>query len=719
MAEPMATHFRTCPLCEAMCGLEIRTDAGTITSIRGDKKDPLSRGFICPKGPALAALHDDPDRLRQPLRKVGDSFEPIGWAEAIERAAAGIHKIQEKHSRHAVAIYAGNPTVHNTEALLFTPMLMRALRTRNKYSATSVDQLPHHIAAHKMFGHMFLIPVPDVDRTQLIWVMGANPLASGGSLMSAPGMRHRLAAIRGRGGRVITFDPRRSETARASDEHIFVRPGTDAWLLAAVLKVALERGRGLGRLAAHAQGLNALTTAMQPFTSARAAERTGVSEPVIERLARELCLADRAVVYGRMGLSTQRFGGLCQWLIHAINAVTGNLDRVGGSMFASPAIDGVDLGFGLGVGKGSFDRFRSRVRDLPEHNGELPASTLADEMLTPGEDQIRGFVTSAGNPVLSTPNGARLDKALAGLEHMVSIDFYLNETTRHADIILPPPSPLERPHYDLAFHQLAVRNTAKYADALFDRPTGALAEHEIVLALIESLQKRRGRWGLKARAEAAALKRLGPTGIVDLGLRLGPYGMRTGLDGLSVAKLRRQPSGVDLGAHVPRLPEAMKRWRDRIDLAPPAYLEDLARLRAPVEATDAAAEGGLQLIGRRHVRSNNSWMHNLPRLMAGKPICTLLMHPDDAAARDVKPGAQVRVSSRVGVIEVPVEVSDEMMPGVVSLPHGFGHSRPGTGMAVAKAHAGASINDLTDEQLIDELTGNAAFSGVPVRVVVI
>ncbi|MBX3271305.1 MAG: molybdopterin oxidoreductase family protein [Sandaracinaceae bacterium] len=706
----MPKRSTTCPLCEAMCGLTIETDGARVLSVRGDPDDPLSRGYLCPKGPALAALQDDPDRLRAPLRRVGDRFEPIGWDDALELAADGLHRVAERHGSDAVAVYVGNPTVHNLGASIFAPLLMRALRTKNKYSASSVDQLPHHVAAHLMFGHQFLLPVPDVDRAELFWVMGANPLASNGSLMSAPGMRGRLAAIRERGGRVVVFDPRRTETAVAASEHVFVRPGTDAWLLAATLKIALAEGRGLGALAPHTERLEVLRDAMAPFTVAEAAARTGVDASTIERLARELVRAERAVVYGRMGLSTQRFGGLCQWLIHAINLLTGNFDREGGAMFASPAFDAVHVPGGLGIGKGGFARWRSRVRGLPEANGELPVATLADEILTEGEGRVRALVTSAGNPVLSTPNGARLGRALETLEHMVSIDFYLNETTRHASVILPPPSPLERPHYDVAFHHLAVRNTAKLSDPVLTPPDGQLADHEIALALVERLERRRGALTLRRRATLAALRRLGPVGIVDLGLRLGPHGLRRGLGGLSAAALRRAPHGVDLGPLVPRMPGILRAWRHAIDLAPPPLVEDLARLRA------SAPEGELVLIGRRHLRSNNSWMHNLPKLVAGKSICTLLMNPADAEARGVAAGARVAVTSRVGAVEVEVELSDAMMPGVVSLPHGFGHDQPGTRLCVARAHAGVSINDLTDETLLDELTGNAALSGVPVEV---
>ncbi|HJL14007.1 MAG TPA: molybdopterin-dependent oxidoreductase [Sandaracinaceae bacterium LLY-WYZ-13_1] len=707
----MATHHRTCPLCEAMCGLRIETDGDRVASIRGDRDDPLSRGYLCPKGPALKALHEDPDRLRHPVRRVGDRWERIGWDEALDLAADGLHAVQEAHGRDAVAVYLGNPTVHNLGAALFAPMLVRALRTKNRFSATSVDQLPHHLAAHLMFGHQFLLPIPDVDRTDHLLVFGANPLASNGSLMSAPDMKGRIAAIQARGGKVVVVDPRRSETARVADEHVFVRPGTDAWLLAAILHVAFARGRGLGRLAGSVERVAEARRAVESIPPARAAGPTGVPTATIERLADELCAAERGVCYGRVGVSTQRFGALCQWLVNAINLVTGHFDREGGAMFTSPAVDAVAAPFGLGVGRGSFGRWTSRVRGLPETGGELPVATLADEILTEGPGQVRALVTHAGNPVLSTPNGRRLDEALEGLEHVVAIDFYVNETTRHAHVILPPPSPLERWHYDVAFHVLAVRNTAKLSPPLFAPGDGALRDHELLLGLIDRLDAKRG-GGWRAKAQRAALRRLGPEGLVDLGLRVGPYGVRAWppRKGLSAKALLREPHGVDLGPLVPCLPERMQRWRARIDLAPAPLVDDLDRL-----AAESPAEG-LSLIGRRHLRSNNSWMHNAPKLMAGKPRCTLMMHPSDAAARGLEDGQTVEARSRVGAVRVPVEVTDEVMEGVVSLPHGFGHDRPGVRLSVARAHPGASVNDLTDERYLDDLCGNAALSGVAVEV---
>ena len=706
------THYRTCHLCEAMCGLRIETEGERVTSIRGDDEDPLSRGFLCPKGPALAALHEDPDRLRHPMRKVGSRFERIGWDDALDLAAEGLHRAQTKYGKNAIATYLGNPNVHSLPASLFAPMLVRAIGSHNRYSASSVDQLPHHVVANAMLGHQFLLPVPDLDRTGYMLIVGANPLASNGSLMTAPNVRERLRRIGERGGKVVVLDPRRTETAKLAAEHHFVRPGQDAFVLAAVLGIAMEQGRGPGRLAPHVERLDALRDALAPFTSELAAERSGLDAGVIERLARELCAAERAVVYGRMGTSTQRFGTVCTWLVTAINIVTGNFDREGGAMLTKPALDAVSLPFGLGVGKGGVGRWKSRVRGLPEAGSELPVATLADEILTEGEGQVRALVTCAGNPVLSTPNGARLDRALAGLEHMVSIDFYLNETTRHATVILPPPSPLERPHYDAALHHLAVRNTTKLSPAIFRPPVGALEEHEILLGVVERLASLRGR--RRDRLRAVLMRRLGPIGMVDLALRMGPHGPRAWPPraGLSARALLRHPHGLDLGPLEPCLPERMRKWKDKIDVAPARFVEDLDRLREerPVQ------QGALLLIGRRHLRSNNSWMHNLPKLVAGKELCTLMIHPEDARARGLADGELARVSSRTGAIRAPVEVTEDVMRGVVSLPHGFGHDREGTALSVARAHAGASINDLTDELELDVPSGNAALSGVEVRV---
>jgi anaerobic selenocysteine-containing dehydrogenase len=715
-----APHFRTCTLCEAICGIRIDVDdTGRIASIRGDEEDPFSQGHICPKATALADLQYDPDRLTKPLRRNGSRWDEIGWDEALEDAAAGIHRVQEAHGTHAVAAYLGNPTVHNVGSMLFGPMLLRTLRTRHRYSATSVDQLPHMMAAYYMFGHQLLLPVPDIDRTDFFLILGANPIASNGSLMTAPNVRARLRAIRERGGRVVVVDPRHTETARAADEHHFIRPGTDALLLAAMLHVvlrdALERPSPALSVS---DGLETLRRAVEPFTPDRAAGPTGIDAAVIDRLARDLASTERAAVYGRMGASTQAFGTLCHWLINALNLVTGHLDRPGGAMFTRPAVDGVGAGGAFAIGRGSHGRWKSRVRSLAEFGGELPVATLAEDILEPGDGRIRALVTMAGNPVLSTPAGHTLDRALASLDFMVSVDFYLNETTRHAHLILPPTPPLEHGHYDLAFHLLAVRNTAKWSEPLFDPPKGALHDWEVLLGLMARLESQRGR-RLREAPKLATLRRLGPEGLVDLGLRFGPYGrrLRPWGKGLSLAELKRHPHGIDLGPLEPCLPERLATRNKRIALAPDLFVQDLARLEATLQpGGEAHSNGALLLIGRRHLRSNNSWMHNVPSLMRGRDRCTLMMHPGDASRLGLQDGGAVRVRSRVGEVQAPLEVTEDLMPGVVSLPHGFGHGRAGVRLRVAAEHAGVSINDLTDPEHLDALSGNAAFSGVPVTV---
>lgn len=707
------THFRTCTLCEAMCGIRIDVgDDGRIASIRGDDDDPFSRGHICPKAVALRDLHEDPDRLRHPMRRNGDRWERIPWDEALDEAARGIHAVQAAHGNDAVATYAGNPTVHNLGSMLFGPMLLRAIRTKHGYSATSVDQLPHMVAAHLMFGHQLFLPIPDVDRTDHMIIVGGNPLASNGSLMTAPGIKRRLQAIQERGGKVVVIDPRRTETAEMADEHVFVRPGTDALLLLAMLHtIFAERLDRPERLSAMIEGLDEVRAIAARFPPERAAPHTGVEADTIRRLARELARAPRAVVYARVGASTQEFGTLCQWLVNVLDVVTGNLDREGGAMFTRPAIDALRAPKGIGISRGSFGRWKSRVRGLPEFGGELPVATLAEEILEEGEPRVRALVTIAGNPVLSTPNGAQLDRALASLDFMVSVDFYVNETTRHARIILPPTGPLEHGHYDVAFHLLAVRNTAKYSPPLFAPGDDTRHDWQILMDLATRIEALRAP-GLAARVKRGmrdgVFRRLGPEGIVDLGLRLGPY------RGLRLRTLRdEKPHGVDLGPLAPCLPERL--FREKIALAPAAIVADVLRLETRFDGAKEA-NGELLLIGRRELRSNNSWMHNAPVLMKGPARCTLMIHPDDAAARGVVDGTPVAITSRVGRVIAPAQLSDEVMRGVVSLPHGYGHARPGVRLHVASEHAGVSINDLTDDQAVDALSGNAAFSGVPVHV---
>jgi len=700
----MATTLGVCNLCEAICGLVLEVEDGRVTSVRGNPDDPLSRGHVCPKGTALPDIEQDPDRLRRPVRRVGPAGEPrweeIGWDEAIELAVTGLADTIERHGADSVAVYLGNPNVHSLGAMTHGAQVAKAIGSRNTYSATSVDQLPHQLVAHLMFGHQLLLPIPDLDRTDYFLVFGANPMASNGSLMTVPAFPERLRSLKARGGRMVLFDPRRTETAKAADEHHFIRPGTDAVVLLAMVNLVLSEGRAVPP--AYVDGVDAVREAVAEFTPELAERVSGVPAEVLRRVTTEYAEAGAAAAYGRIGVSTQQFGTVCVWAVNCLNILTGNLDRPGGVMFTSPAIDIVGRGI---IGRGHHDRWRSRVRNLPESNGELPVSTLADEILTPGEGQVRAALTVSGNPVLSTPDGKRLGEALQGLDFMVAVDIYLNETTRHADVVLPTTTALERDHYDLVFHALAVRNTSRFTPAVLPKPPGARHDWEIFRDLALGLLARQDkRHPLKKRLVTEARLRLSPTRIVDLLLR-------TGGSKLSVRALRKAPSGVDLGPLRPSLPERLQTKDGRIDLAPELVLRDLARVRDHLQPP-AADE--LLLIGRRHQRDCNSWLHNTRRLTKGKARHQLYMHPDDLDVRGIADGSPVEVASRVGKVTVEVRATDEMMPGVVSLPHGYGHATsPGT--AAASELPGVSINDLTDPERLD-VSGNAAFSAVPVRV---
>ena len=714
-----SVHYRTCNICEAICGIEITVAGDERLNIRGDKDDPFSRGYICPKAVALQDLHYDKDRLKYPVRRTARGWERISWTEAFDQVTENLKRIRAQHGRNSIATYLGNPTVHNFGALLFAPGFLRSLHTRNKFSATSVDQLAHHLASYLMFGHQLLLPIPDVDRTKFFLILGANPAVSNGSMMTAPGMPRRLQEIRERGGKVVLVDPRYNETARLADRHIFIRPGTDVLLLLALLHVHFEEGlTHLDQSASLTKGVEAVAKVVGEFAPERVAPITGVDANQIRALAREFAAAESAVCYGRIGLSTQEFGGICQWLINVLNIVTGNLDRPGGAMFTLPAFDPLSAPESIAP-RGSFGRWQSRVRKLPEFSGELPVAALAEEILTEGAGQVKAFVTLAGNPVLSTPNGRELDRALASLEFMASIDCYINETTRHAHIILPPVSPLERGHYDIAFHLLAIHNTAKFSPPLFKRSAETRHDWEILL----ELETRMKNGGVAGGVKRQLVKQfLSPERMLDLGLRFGPHG--AGLNpfskGLTLRKLRKAVHGIDLGPLTPCLPARLRTTDKQIDLAPEAFVNDVERVKTKfLSDAEYDLNGDLLLIGRRQLRSNNSWMHNSERLVKGnpaKPQCSILMHPTDAANRDLLPGQKVVVQSRVGSIVLPVEVSEEIMPGVVSIPHGWGHDRDGNQQTVARQHAGASINDLTDQQNVDALCGTAAFNGTAVTV---
>ena len=592
--------------------------------------------------------------------------------------------------------YQGNPSVHNYGLMTHSNYFLGLLKSRNRFSATSVDQLPHHLTSHLMYGHGLLLPIPDIDHTDFMLILGANPLASNGSIMTVPDVEKRLKAIQARGGKVVVVDPRRSETAAMADQHVFVRPGGDAALLFGVLNTLFSEGLGRD---SHlpVDGLDQVRQAIAPFDAEAMSPLCAVPAEQIRQLARDFAAAPTAVCYGRMGVSTQALGTLCHCLVQLINLVTGNLDRVGGALCTEPAVDLVASTSG-----GHFNLWQSRVSGRPEYAGELPVSALAEEMLTGGEGQIRALITVAGNPVLSTPNGRQLEQALDGLEFMVSVDLYINETTRYADLILPSTSALENDHYDTTFNMFAVRNVSRFNRAILPKPEGALHDWEIFVGLAKAFAARTGK-ELKPT--------LPPAQMIDFALRAGRYGDASEHK-LSVTSLFDHPHGVDLGALKANLGPRLKTPNQHVQAAPAAILADLQRFAA----LQAPAADELLMIGRRHVRSNNSWMHNYHRLVKGKPRHQLLMHPDDLAQRGLSDGQRVRVSSRVGEIEVEVLGSPEMMRGVVSLPHGWGHARPGVQMGIATAQPGSSANDLTDERQLDELSGNAALNGVPVTV---
>jgi anaerobic selenocysteine-containing dehydrogenase len=699
------TRIGVCNLCEAICGLELTVQGREVLSVRGNREDPLSRGHICPKGVAIADVYADPDRLRRPVRRVGDGpeaqWQEIGWDEAFDLVADNLARVINEHGDDALGVYLGNPNAHSLGSMTHGTAMFKSFRTKNRYSATSVDQLPHQLVAHLMFGHQLFLPIPDIDRTSWFLVIGANPMASNGSLMTVPDFPHRVRDLRARGGRMVVLDPRRTETAKVADEHHFVRPGTDAWVLLAMLHVLTTESTPA--VAAYVDGLGTVVDLVADFTPERAEAMSGLPAAEIRRLARELLAADAGVVYSRIGVSAGPWGSVCQWAVNCLNVLSGNLDRVGGAMFTTPAIDAVGTGL---IGRGHHDAWRSRVRGLPETAGELPVSVLREEIETPGAGQVRALLTVAGNPVLSTPDGSRLEGVLPDLDFMAAVDIYVNETTRHADVILPPTTALERDHYDLVFHLLAVRNTARFTPAVFEKEADQRHDWQIFREITLRTTARLSRKApLKKRLVQRARLTASPT------LLIGQL-LRRGSSGVTLKKLRARPAGIDLGPlRAGQLPERLPSKDKRVDLAPELVVRDVARLAAV--ASPGADE--LLLIGRRHKQDCNSWMHNSERLTKGRPRHQLLMNPADLADREIVDGARVRVTSRIGSVEVEVTASDDLMPGVVSLPHGYGHARDGVLMSRSRDVPGVSINDLTDPELLD-VSGNAALNGVPVAV---
>jgi anaerobic selenocysteine-containing dehydrogenase len=741
------TALRICPLCEATCGLTLTiADVGgteRVTHARGDRDDIFTHGFVCPKGASFAELDNDPDRLQRPLVRRDGVLVETTWPEALSAAAEGIRKVISATGGRSVGVYLGNPSAHTLAGSLYAPQLIRALGTRHVYTASTLDQMPKQVACGYLFGNPFAFTVPDLDRTDHLVIIGANPLVSNGSLATAGDFARKLKALRRRGGTLTVIDPNRTRTAELADLHIAPRPGTDAALLFAVVHVLFDEdlvAPELGGLAEYVTGLERVRAAAHEFPPELVAEHCGISADEVRRLARAIACAPRTAVYGRLGTSTVPFGTLTSWLVDVVNTLTGNLDRAGGAMFAMSPVGAAPRpprpGRGFSTG-----RWHSRVSGYPEAASELPAAALAEEIDVPGDGQIRSLVTISGNPVLSTPNGDRLSTALDTLEFMVSIDPYLNETTRHADVILPPPPPSHAAHFDVALSNLMVRNTARYSPPALEpaenRPdeieilarltlsilglgsdieTGVVDDQVISYVLNKEVTDPGSPVAGREVTELTAMLHDGPgyERRLDMMLRLGPYGDAFGAkaEGLTLQLLKDSPHGIDLGALTPRIPEILRTPSGKVELAPEPILDDVPRLLASLRNGD-----GFLLIGRRHLRSNNSWMHNLPALSGGTNRCTLQIHPDDAIELGISDVAEVAGAG--GTVTVPVEITPKIKRGVVSLPHGWGHGVPGTRMRVAEQDPGVNVNNLHDSSLLDPLSGTAVLNAVPVRVTAI
>lgn len=713
-----------------MCGLVIQVQDGRVAGIRGNRDDVWSHGHICPKGAALGALHDDPDRIRQPLIKVEGQWQEVSWDAAFRRCTELLTPVIEQYGIGAVTAYTGNPLAHSFSLARYAGVLLGMSGIPVTYSPGTVDQWPKNLSSHLMYGGWWDFPVPDIERTDLLVIMGANPAASQGSLLAAPNVMGLIDAIRKR-GKVIVIDPVRTRTADHADEWLPIVPGTDAALLLAVTHTLFAED--LVAPGPHVAGVDTMRRVAAEWPPSRVSAVTGIDEERIRALARELAGTERSVVYGRIGLCNQEFGSLASWLVDVVNIVIGHFDTPGGAMFPRPAAWSITTQPlpGLEDGAPEFGRWQTRVRGAKEVLGQVPVSCMVEEIATPGEGQLKALITIAGNPVLSSPGGDKLDEALPMLEAMISVDNWLNETTRHADVILPGLSPLEQPHHDDLVLQFAIRSFANYSAPVFDpgeRPheweilirltglcTGTPAEDVDVAAIDDGFFDYLAfTQGLDGAVLRQGYRHGGPERMLDLTLRTGPFGDRYGDNpgGLTLDLLKANPNGIDFGPMVPQLPGILGTADKKIRLAPQYLLDDLSRLAARLERP---AEP-LVLVNRRHLRSNNSWLHNVPALMKGRDRCTLLMHPADAARCRVTDDDIVTVKSESGEIKVPVEITEAIRPGVVSMPHGWGHDKPGTRLSVANGAPGANTNVLSPPRLIDEPSGNGVLNGIPVTV---
>ena len=696
------THYRNCNICEAMCGLEIKYQDKEIISIKGDQQDPFSKGYNCPKALALEDFYKDKERLKTPIRRTATGWEDISWDEAFTEITEKLKGIQHQHGKNSLAAYLGNPNAHNLGNALLLKPFMKSLGTINRFSSASTDQMPHHVASNFMFGAGMLIPVPDIDRTDFMLIIGANPVVSNGSMMTAPNVLGRMKAIQKRGGKIVVVDPRRTRTAKIADQHLFIRPEKDALLLFAIIHCVFDSKKvKLRHLENMVEGLDEVENRAKSYSPETVSEFVGIDATTIRTLADDMMAADSAVCYSRMGASTQTFGGLCLWLTNVLNIITGNFDRAGGAMFPQPAFD--LLRNHKRGHKTSFGQHATRVRKLPFFNGEFPVATLAEEIQTEGEGQIKTLITVAGNPVLSTPSGHKLAQAFDELDYMVSVDIYLNETTKHANIILPGTTGVENSHFDIFFNSFSVRNTVKYSPPLFEKEEQQRSDWEILTEISARMTD---------KTVDPRMPKTTPEMVLDMELKSGPYGKT----GMSLQKLMDNPHGIDLGPLMPCIEERIKTAEGKVYLLPQLYRDDLPRLDAVMSKPARDKNYPFDLIGRRLVKSHNTWTQNSERLVKGKNPCTLEVHPQDAEKLGITKGQLLTVSSIVGEINIEAVITDDIQQGVVSMPQGWGHNQKGTKMSVAAQQPGVSINDLTDANRVDTLTGNAAFNGTPVAI---
>jgi anaerobic selenocysteine-containing dehydrogenase len=692
------THYRNCNICEAMCGLEIKYQDKEIISIKGDQKDPFSQGYNCPKATALQDFYTDKDRLKTPIRRTKTGWEDISWDEAFTEITEKLKGIQNEHGKNALAVYLGNPNAHSLGNAMLLKPFMKALGTINRFSSASTDQMPHHVASNFMFGAGMLIPVPDIDRTDFMLIIGGNPVVSNGSMMTAPNVIGRMKAIQKRGGKIVVVDPRRTRTAKIADQHLFIRPEKDALLLFAIIHCVFSTNNvNLRHLETMVDGLDEIENISKDYSPESVSQFVGIDAKSIRTLADDMMAADSAVCYSRMGASTQTFGGLCLWLTNVLNIITGNFDRAGGAMFPQPAFD--LLRNHKRGHKTSFGQHSTRVRKLPFFNGEFPVVTLAEEIKTEGDGQIKALITVAGNPVLSTPSGHKLAEAFEELDYMVSVDIYLNETTKYANIILPGTTGVENSHFDIFFNSFSVRNTVKYSGPLFEKEDHQRSDWQILKEI-------------SARMTNTPVDTYTPEMVLDMELKKGPYGEQ----GMSLQKLIDNPHGLDIGPLMPCIEDRIKTAEGRVYLLPQLYLDDLPRLNAVMTNPARDENYPFDLIGRRLVKSHNTWTQNSERLVKGKNPCTLEVNPEDAKVLGITKGQLLKVSSTVGEIEIEAVITDDIQQGVVSMPQGWGHNQKGTKMSVAATQPGVSINDLTDANRVDTLTGNAALNGTPVAI---